>query len=378
MRKPQSSHVSLRIRNQPPGEVMPEFILVDQPDTLCDELSKHDRLGVDTEFMREKTFFAELCLIQITGGKNIHCVDPLAGNPMQAFWESMMRPTWILHSGRQDIEVVYQAAKYMPRRIFDTQVAAGLLGHAPQMGYANLVKELFNVDIPKAHTRADWTRRPLSEDYLHYAAEDVEYLLPACDLLSERLDKQGRLTWAEEDSSLLLDPALYDINPELAIDRLKGARNLKGTRRAAAARLAAWRETEALRANRPRQWIAKDNVLIELAKAMPATMDDLEKIDGLQGGLIRRVGRDILAAITASAADGSDYRPPGPPDEEQKSLLALMQKQVAGCAADLGLAAETLASKKDLSAVIIGGESKPRVLSGWRRELIGDRLLALL
>jgi ribonuclease D len=357
---------------------MPEFKFVDQPDTICDELTKHDRVGVDTEFMREKTFFAELCLIQIASGESIHCVDPLAGNPMQAFWESLMRPTWILHSGRQDIEVVYQAAKCMPGSIFDTQVAAGLLGHAPQMGYANLVKELFDVEIPKAHTRADWTRRPLSDDYLHYAAEDVEYLLPACDILTERLDKQDRLAWVEQDSALLLNPALYDIDPELAIDRLKGARNLKGTRRAAAARLAAWRETEALRANRPRQWIAKDTVLTDLAKIMPATMADLEKIEGLQAGLVRRVGRDILAAIAASASDGSDYQPPGPPDEEQKSLLVSMQKQVADCAADLGLAAETLASKRDLSAVIVGGNRESRVLNGWRRELNGDQLLTLL
>jgi len=357
---------------------MPEFTFVDQPDTICDDLTKYDRLGVDTEFMREKTFFAELCLVQIATGENIHCVDPLAGNPMQAFWEAVMQPTWVLHSGRQDIEVVSQTARCMPKSIFDTQVAAGLLGFAPQMGYANLVKELFDVEIPKAHTRANWTRRPLSDDYLHYAAEDVEYLLPACDMLTERLDKQGRLAWAEEDSALLLNPALYNVDPELAIDRLKGARNLRGKRRAAAARLAAWRETEALRANRPRQWIIKDNVLNELAKVMPSTMSDLEKIDGLQSGLIRRVGGEILAAIAASAADDSDYRPPGPPDEEQKSLLKSMQEQVADCATDLGLAAETVASKRDLSAVIIGGDRESRVLSGWRRELIGDQLLSLL
>lgn len=357
---------------------MPEFTFVDQPDTICDDLINHDRLGVDTEFMREKTFFAELCLVQITDGENIHCVDPLAGNPMSDFWEAAMRPTWILHSGRQDIEVVSQTAKRMPGKIYDTQVAAGLLGYAPQMGYANLVTELFDIEIPKAHTRANWTRRPLSDAYLHYAAEDVEYLLPACDVLTERLDKRGRLSWAEEDSALLLDPSLYEIDPELAIDRLKGARNLKGKRRAAAARLATWRETEALRANRPRQWIIKDAVLTEMAKVMPSTLRDLEKIDGLQSGQIRRVGGDILAAIAASAADDSSYQPPGPPDEEQKSLLKSMQREVADCAADLGLAAETVASKRDLSAVILGGDRDARVLAGWRRELIGDQLLKLL
>jgi ribonuclease D len=357
---------------------MPEFTFVDQPDTICDDLSKHDRLGIDTEFMREKTFFAELCLVQITDGDNIHCVDPLAGNPMQHFWEAVTQPTWVLHSGRQDIEVVSQTAKCMPRSIFDTQVAAGLLGYAPQMGYAKLVQELFNIDIPKAHTRADWSRRPLSDDYLHYAAEDVEYLLPAHDILTERLDKQGRVSWAEEDSALLLNPALYDVDPRLAIDRLKGARNLRGSCRAAASRLAAWRETEALRANRPRQWIVKDAVLTELARAMPSTLLDLEKIDGLQAGLIRRGGNDILAAIAASADDDSGYQPPKIPDEEQKSLLKSMQTQVADCAADLGVAAEIVASKRDLSAVLFGGDRESRVLCGWRRKLIGDQLLKLL
>ena len=357
---------------------MPDYTFVDQPDTLATTLQVYDRVGVDTEFMREKTFFAELCLVQITNGDEIFCVDPLAGNDMGSFWDSLMAGTWIVHSGRQDIEVVYQTARQMPIRLFDTQVAAGLLGLAPQLGYASLVKELFDVDIDKSHTRADWTRRPLSDAYLQYAAEDVQYLLPAHDILVERLDKQGRLAWAQEDSSQLLNPALYDVDPQLAIDRMKGARNLRGKRRAAAARLAAWRESEALRANRPRQWIAKDSSLLELASSQPTHVDGLNGIDGLPAALIQRSGKKIIAAIAASQTDQNDYAPPRPPDESQKSLLKSMQKRVAECAADLGLAAETVASKRDLSAIIIGGNRDSKVLTGWRKEMIGKRLLELL
>ena len=357
---------------------MPEFTLVEQPALITADLGKHDYVGVDTEFMREKTFFAELCLVQIATGETIYCVDPLTDHSMDEFWPALMRDTWVVHSGRQDIEVVYQTSGKIPGSLFDTQIAAGLLGHAPQMGYANLIKELFDVEIEKTHTRANWCKRPLPDAFLEYAAEDVEYLLPAYEALAEQLDDKGRLEWAEEDSAMLLNPALYDVDPKLAIDRMKGARNLRGKRRAVAARLAAWRETEALRANRPRQWIAKDSALLEVAANMPDSIEALGRIDGMSAGLIRRSGETILATVSASGGDEDNYRPPAVPDEEQKAILKSVQKQVAECAADLGLAAETVASRRDLSAVIMGGDRTSKVLSGWRRSLVGDQLLKML
>ncbi|MEL7186249.1 MAG: ribonuclease D, partial [Pseudomonadota bacterium] len=221
------SETEYRVRDH-----MPDYSFVDQPDTLSRHLENSSRLGIDTEFMREKTYFAQLCLIQISSPDGIWCVDPLTSNGIQEFWDSLLAREWVVHSARQDIEVIYQAADAMPAAIFDTQVAAALLGMPAQVGYAGLMNELFDVEMAKSHTRADWTKRPLPEAYLQYAAEDVEYLLPAADILMERLDRQNRLQWAVEDSALLLDPQLYDISGDLAIDRLKGARNF----RAAAAR----------------------------------------------------------------------------------------------------------------------------------------------
>lgn len=357
---------------------MPDYQLVEQPDSIASALGRHEFVGVDTEFMREKTFFAELCLVQVATGDNIYCVDPLGGEPMAAFWDALMQDTWVLHSGRQDIEVVFHTAERMPERIFDTQVAAGLLGYAPQMGYATLVQELFNAEIDKTHTRANWSRRPLPDAYLHYAAEDVEYLLPAREALAEQLDRKGRLSWAEQDSAMLLDPLLYDIDPQLAIGRLKGARNMRGRRRSAAARLAAWREAEALRANRPRQWIVKDTALLEIATSLPDTLAALGEIKGLPAGLIRRSGKKILDVVAGADNDDANYRPPRAPTEEQKSALRQMQQYVAACAKDLGIAAETLASKRDLSAVIISGDRNSKILTGWRQDLIGAELLELL
>jgi len=357
---------------------MPVYEFVDHPDDITQNITGHARLGVDTEFMREKTYFAQLCLVQIATPDEIFCVDPLVDHSQAAFWEQLLANTWVVHSARQDIEVVYQTAENMPREIFDTQVAAGLLGMPAQMGYAGLVKELFDVDMAKSHTRADWTRRPLAEAVLDYAAEDVEYLLPAADILSESLDKKGRLDWARQDSALLLDKTLYEISGDQAIDRLKGARNFRGAKRAAAVRLAAWREEEAIRRDRPRQWIIRDNVLLDIAYTLPTSEKQLASIDGIPPKVLGRVGKQLIDAVGASASDENGYQPPGPPDEAQKSLLKEMQSQVADCAKDLDIAAETVASKRELSSVIISGICSSRVFQGWRKELIGDQLLQLL
>ena len=357
---------------------MPHYQFVDQPDTLEPVLARQEHVGVDTEFMRERTYFAQLCLLQIATPDEIYCVDPLTESGQQVFWREVLARDWVVHSARQDIEVVSQAAGAMPASLFDTQVAAGLLGYAAQMGYAGLVRELFGIEMAKSHTRADWSKRPLRDAYLEYAAEDVEHLLPAYDYLSEQLEKKGRLEWAREDSMALLDPNLYEVDEKQAIDRLKGARNFRGRRRAAAARLAAWREAEAIRRDRPRQWIARDTVLLEIAYNLPDSQQKLADLEGMPPKLVSRVGKELLRAVAASARDDNDYKPPRPPSEAQKGLLREMQAEVGRAADELGLAAETVASKRELSSIIISGSRNSRVFGGWRQHIIGDELLRLL
>ncbi len=358
---------------------MPQFHLVEEPDSLVDTLRAQEQLAVDTEFMRERTYFAQLCLAQVATREDIWCVDPLSGHPQDEFWHELLAHDWVLHSARQDIEVVYHTAGELPHSIFDTQIAAGLLGYPAQIGYAGLVKELFDIEIHKTHTRADWSKRPLRDEYLEYAAEDVEYLLPAYELLTERLESKGRLEWARSDSRWLLDPVLYDIGADQAIERLKGARNFRGRKRTAATHLAAWRETEAIKRNRPRQWIMRDSVLLDIAWNQPKTERELAELDGMPPKLVKRVGHELLAAVVAAAGEeASSYNPPRRPDEGQKALLKAMQAKVAACAEDLGIAAETVASKRELSGVVISGNRESRVFSGWRAELIGDELLTLL
>ncbi|HEX2140307.1 MAG TPA: HRDC domain-containing protein [Woeseiaceae bacterium] len=362
---------------------MPEFeyIAPQSFDRLSERIAAEKLLGVDTEFMRETTFYPELCLLQLATPDRIFCADPLGLSETEidvaGFWQTLADRRWVVHSARQDMEVLYLTAGLLPREIFDTQVAAALLGYAPQLGYAAMVAELFGVVLAKSHTRADWRRRPLPREFLEYAAEDVEHLLPACEVLSERLSKRGRLEWARQDSMDLLDNALYGADPAAAIDRLKGARNLRGRARRAAEALAAWREREALRLDRPRQWILKDAALLDLAMANPANAADLSRIPGLPPKIVKRSGNELAALVAAARTGTDDYEPPARPDEAAKAVLKEMQGRVAAAAARLEIVPEVLAPRKELSEALTGARDL-RVFRGWRREVIGQELLGLL
>jgi ribonuclease D len=361
---------------------MHPFQLVDgrNLDPLLEILAREERVGLDTEFMRESTYFPQLCLVQISTESQIFCADPLGSYDLAELWQLLTRASWVVHSGRQDLEVLSLASGLMPNRLLDTQIAAALLGYQPQLGYAALVKELFGVELAKSHTRADWSRRPLAPEYLRYAAEDVEYLLPAYDLLAERLTTEGRLEWAEEDALDLLDRSLYAPDPEAAVHRLKGARYLRGRARRAAEKLAAWREREAVRLDRPRQWILKDTVLLALAVAGPTGEAALARTAELPPKVLRRSGNELLAILAAAGthvASSADYEPPPRSDDTQRQRLKPMLAQVAKIAGDLGIQPEVIASRKDLVAAL-NGERRLRLFKGWRRDVVGGKLLGLL
>lgn len=357
---------------------MTQFSFARDADDAIEHVERDSAIGLDTEFMREKTYFSELCLVQISGSRGLMCVDPLGDAALERLWKRLERVDWVVHAARQDLEVIWQTAKTLPASLFDTQIAAGLAGHPPQLGYAGLVKTLFDVELPKTHTRADWKRRPLRRELLEYAAEDVEYLLPLRDALAESLDALGRLDWARADSALLLEPRLYEPDPANAIDRLKGARNFRGRRRNAAALLASWRERRAIDRDKPRQWIVKDSVLLDIAWRLPSSERQLAAIEDMPPRLAERHGKTLVGLVERSERNDGGYRPPKAPDEAQKTVLREMQDAVAEAARGLGLASEIVASKKELSAAVLNDDRSGRVFTAWRRELVGDELLAML
>ncbi|MAD92190.1 MAG: hypothetical protein CMQ54_05640 [Gammaproteobacteria bacterium] len=357
---------------------MLEYHFINHPNKIIQNISGYNEIGLDTEFMREKTFFPQLCLVQISTRDNIFCIDPFTKDDQTKFWKELLSKNWIVHSARQDIEVIFQTTGIMPNTIFDTQIAAEIIGMQVQIGYANLIKELFGINITKSHTRSDWAQRPLKKEFLDYAAEDVMYLLPIANILSEKLDKKGRLDWAHQDSALLLNPNLYKLTYKSAIDRIKGARKFFGVKREVAIQLASWREKEAILRNRPRQWIISDKNLLDIADRLPVSRKQLSEIKGLPSKFIANFDIHIINNIEKKNELNKIHKPPQPINEDQKELLKKMYKIVSECAKDHGLATETLASKRELSLIITKGGAGAKIINGWRRHLIGEQLLKLV
>jgi ribonuclease D len=350
-------------------------------ESLVHALGRSEAVGIDTEFMRERTYYAQLCLLQLADTERSACVDTLALQDLTPLRALLANATVckILHAARQDLEVLWPAAG-AARNVFDTQVAAGLIGLPAQIGYGDLVFRLLGIQLHKGQTRTDWSRRPLSPEQLQYAIEDVLHLPPLRVRLLEELARRGRLAWFEEDSAAL-DAASgsFDVDPEEAWLRLKGISELDEGRIRLARLLAAWRERRAMAANRPRGWILPDPALREIVQRVPRSSADLERIQDLPEGIRERSGAQILALVSEAAVNNPP--PPLPqrrrPDGERIATierLAQVARQVAG---ELQIAPELLVTRRQLERVA-DGDREASALNGWRREVVGESLLAAL
>jgi ribonuclease D len=338
-------------------------------------------LAIDTEFMREKTYRAELCLLQLGGDAWRTCVDPLAVDlAREGGW---FRDRWqsgdcelILHAARQDLEVLSPLLG-TPRRVFDTQIAAALAGLPPQVGYAELARRLLGVELSKAETRTDWSRRPLTPAQIDYALDDVRYLPALRGELLSRLQSLGRESWLREELAQFEDPSLTEIQPDEAWQRVKGLQGIDEPRQQLLQQLAAWRERRAIARNRPRGWILDDAVLRALVQEPPRTLDELKAVPDLPRGVADHVGDELLALIEACRLPAS--LPPLPkrsrPDPGFEATVRRLGDVAKSAAASLQLAPELLATRKDLEQVV-RGNSQASPLHGWRRSVIGEKLLA--
>jgi ribonuclease D len=352
-------------------------------DACCPALARQRDLPLDTEFARTDTYRPRLCLLQIATPAAMLCIDTLAALDTAALWRILAAEgaLKIMHAAKQDLEVFALHFGALPGPVFDTQIAAALLGHPAQAGYATLVEAELGVRLEKTQTRTDWTRRPLTEAQLAYAADDVAWLLPLAERLRERLQAQGREAWASADSAALLDPSLYAVRPEEAWERLSGIEYQPPAVQARARRLAAWRERRAADADRPRQWILADAALMALATAAPADLAGIEALGQLPPGVVRRSGTALLEELRQADADlacgaitpTQRSRPAATDNGQVKRLAAIVQKQ----AAELGIAPELLATRAELTALLRGVQTL-RPLQGWRRDVIGAALLAAL
>ena len=351
---------------------------------LCARLAAEPFVTVDTEFMRERTYWPELCVVQLAGTNDVAVIDAQAQGidlaPLGALMANT-NTTKVFHAARQDVEIFLQLFGAVPTPLFDTQIAAMVAGFGDQVGYDSLVGALTGGHIDKAHRFSDWSARPLSPAQITYAAADVTYLGQVYERLTARLASESRTAWVAEEMAILTNPATYRPDPDTMWERMRprtSNRRMLATLRAAAA----WREREAQRVNIPRQRLVRDESLLELAATAPATADALGRIRGISRGFAEgSSGQGLLAALAAAAAlpehDLPDSRAPREGPKPSPALIALLRVLLAEKAEAHDVAPKLLAGADDLDRLATEDAPDIQALSGWRRDVFGEDALAL-
>ncbi len=352
----------------------------------CRLLAQSDFITIDTEFLRETTFWPELCLIQMASPQHVYIVDPMAkGLDLKPFFELMANSavTKVFHAARQDIEIIFHLGDLIPHPIFDTQVAAMVCGFGDSVSYDQLVQKVKNVHIDKTSRFTDWSRRPLSEKQLDYALADVTHLRDVYLKLKGQLEAEGRAEWLTEEMSILESRETYDLPPEQAWQRLK-MRLRKPTELAVMQYVAAWREREARSRNVPRSRVLKDDAIYEIAQQQPKDTEALGRLRTIPKGWERSSsGAAILEQVNAALALPKSEMPHlqrhTHAPEGTQSAVELLKVLLRLTSEKHGVASKVIANSDDLEKIAAEGEkAEVAALQGWRKELFGDLALKLI
>ncbi|HWL62407.1 MAG TPA: ribonuclease D [Steroidobacteraceae bacterium] len=358
---------------------MTPVLLSDQPsiDAVALRLVQAPWIALDTEFLRERTYRPQLCLLQLATPDETQCVDPLGGADLAPLRAALTGGApKIMHAARQDLEVLWPVYGAVAP-VFDTQVAAALAGFPAQIGYSELVRQLLDTTLEKGQTRTDWSRRPLSEAQLRYAIDDVAHLAELRDALLQKLEALGRLAWLDEELHDLAREDRLFVDPERAHERLRFGGELDPDRERLLRLLAAWRERRASERDRPRNWILDDTALRAMVLKPPRNAGELAAVEGIAPGFVERSGAQILRLVEEAALPAQLPPPASRPraDPELQALTRALSAIVQRRAAELGLVTEVLATRRELESIARGGTDAP-VLQGWRRGVVGEELLA--
>ena len=351
-------------------------------ETLVSDLAGSDWLAIDTEFMRESTYYPKLCLIQIATEKVCTCIDVLALTKTEALIDILKAPacTKIIHSARQDLEVLYAEYGIVPSPIFDTQIAASMLGPDEQISYAELVSQYLSVSLAKSQSRTDWMRRPLSAAQIAYALDDVRYLGPLFKKLSLLLEDKDRMRWLNEECAQLSLSNNYSIDPQEAWKNVKGAGKSQGIVLRCIQQLALWRETQAQNSNRPRQWILKDRAIIELAQMNSSSAESVASYLQSEWPKSLRYREKITAMLQIKSDCEETINLPPAADRRlskpQQAMAKNMMRYIKQHAQEIGTAPALLANRKSIENLVLGKTSK--VMTGWRKVEVGNKLQKMI
>ena len=351
---------------------------------FCSAVRGAPYIAVDTEFMREKTYYARLCLVQVAYGEHAAAIDPLAPNMDMAPLRDLLCDTStikVLHSAVQDLEIFLQKIGEVPSPVFDTQIAAAVCGHGDQPGYAKLAGSMLGVQLDKASQATDWSLRPLSERQITYALGDVTHLCHIYEMLQEELEKDGRAAWVAEDMAALLEPSRYQVLPHDAYKRVK-LRRPKRRDLAVLRELAAWREEMAMERDIPRNWIVRDDALAEITLHTPSDRTQLGRVRTLKPHVANGADGDaMLAAVARALALPEDEWPEvtrgRPPVSGHESQVALLQALLRLRCDAHDVAMPMVAKRADLDRIATEDNPDVAALSGWRREIFGADALEL-
>ncbi len=353
---------------------------------FCKSLKGQPFVAVDTEFMRETTYWPKLCLIQAAAGNGgpEAVIDPLAeGIDLSSFLEVLRDPSIekVFHAARQDVEI-FNNLEAMPKPLFDTQIAGMAAGFGEQIAYDALVRQMLKVELDKSSRFTDWARRPLSDSQLTYALADVTHLARLYPMLRERLEKNGRLAWVEEEMAALTSPALYDVDPENAWKRLR-PRKTQAKYLAVFKAVAAWRERTAQQRDQPRGRILKDEAIDELATQAPIDAEGLNRLRSVPKGFAgSRFGPELMAAIAEALRDPEGNAPRiertgPPPNQNTGAVVELLKVLLKARAEDAGVASKLIATVADLEKIAGDDAADTQALHGWRRDAFGEDALRL-
>ena len=351
---------------------------------FCKKISAAELVAVDTEFVREKTYWPILCLVQIATPDRAVAIDPLAnGIDLQPVYDLMANTSVlkVFHSASQDMQVMFNATGRMTEPVFDTQIAAMVSGYGDQPAYATLVEKIVGVTIDKRSQMTDWSLRPLTDHQIEYAIGDVTHLIKVYNRLTADLESSGRTNWAQEEMGHLRDRGLYDLNPR---ELWRRVRLRRPTRRALAVlrEITEWREVSAQRRNIPRGWVCRDEALAEIALNAPQTPTALERVRGINERFAHgRDGNAVLDAVQVGMELPDDQCPDTgkgrPPFKGHETLVALLQALLKLRCDENGIAAQLVANRRELDRIATEDDPDIRTLTSWRREIYGNDALAL-